>query len=378
VKDQHLIKGKATVKARLSELKSGSHDLFVAAVDDDDQRDPEPARLSFYMRRSVDIRTQGLHVDFDAEPWNVNSEHARSVRTFVKSLEGPVQDCTDWHYRWGIDSGGKVTVSWKFSADKTANVAHSVDIIKDTFKNKELAACVEKAMKKPRMRYGQDYRPAADVTVTFHMKPFILFFDSASLAGKPGRDVVGAALYQKCTSKAVRKAESTCDRAVQALPGPWDQASKIAAAKAAAGIGEPLLDSGGPDPDAASDATGIPDATATPTPPDIPEDVSVPELDIVPFPEFDPIEVHGQCIEQQIEITLENCMLHLPKKKLWCVDSCLKKAHTCAKKCTGAMDWGEDPYMCKESCWADDAFSCAEHCAIRDTPFEKDEDIVDW
>ncbi|MBW2260940.1 MAG: hypothetical protein JRG91_03125 [Deltaproteobacteria bacterium] len=398
--DQHVVKGKTAIKARLASLRSGSHDIFVAAIDDDGQRDPVAARLSFYMRRSVELKSQNVEIAFDAEPWNVNSEHVRSIRTFVRELEGPVQECADDHYRWGIDSGGKVTMSFAFSADKTANVAHSATIVKDTFKNKSLSTCIRKAAKKPRMRYNQDYRPAATVSLTFHLKPIILFFDSASMGGTPGPDIMGATLYLKCTQKALRKTEAMCDAAVRALPGPWDAQKWLGDEEEESGVDEE-------EPPAGPEETEVPEETGVPEdpvaglpeeePPAGPEETEVPddpvaglpeeeapveevvvEKVVIPPPEFDAIEIHADCVQKNISITLSNCMVHLTKKRLWCVDSCLKKAKTCSKQCKKAADWAEDPFTCREMCWTDEAFPCAEHCAVKKTPLQKEDPGASW
>ncbi len=374
--NQNVVKGKAAIKARLASLKSGSHDIFVAAIDDDGQRDPVAERLSFYMRRSVELKSQNVEIGFDAEPWNVNSEHARSIRTFVRELEGPVQECADDHYRWGIDSGGKVTLGFAFSADKSANVAHSATIVHDSFKNKGLATCIKKAVKTPRMRYNQDYRPAATVQVTFHLKPVILFFDAASMGTTPGPDIMGATLYLKCTQKTLRKTESTCDAAVRALPGPWD-AQKWLGGGDEDGAQETDVDGEEPLDDPVEGAAAQePDASTEPAADDAEPAVGeeVVEKVVIPPPEFDAIEIHADCVEDSISITLTNCMVHLTKKRLWCVDSCLKKAKTCAKQCKKAADWAEDPFTCRETCWTGEAFACAEHCAVKKTPLEKVEE----
>jgi hypothetical protein len=69
-------------------------------------------------------------------------------------------------------------------------------------------------------------------------------------------------------------------------------------------------------------------------------------------------------------------MVHLTKKRLWCVDSCLKKAGTCSKHCKKAADWAEDPFTCREMCWTDEAFACAENCAVKKTPLQKEEPVA--
>lgn len=396
-KDPHVIKGKGLIRTSLSELRSGSHDLYVAALDDDDQQDPSADRLSFHVRRSVDVDTRNLDIVFDAHPWNINSEHTRSIKLFVRRLEGPVVECANDHYRWGIDGGGKVTMSFSFSADKTANVAHSATIDKDTFKNKKMARCIEKAAKKPRMRYNQDYRPAARVTVTFHLKPTILYFDAETLGSVPGPDVMGAALYLKCTARAARKVETWCDGAVKDLPGPWDAEQQLIDAgllvpeNAASGDEEQGPAAPSDEEDDEGEATGdLLEETGEEGDPDPPDEeqeenpaeeeeeeeevLDMEDLEglVIPHPEFDAIAIHADCVEDNVSIFLENCMLHLTKKRLWCVDSCMKLARQCAKQCD------DDHYMCQETCWRDDALSCAEHCTVKGTLFEKESSAAEW
>jgi hypothetical protein len=64
-------------------------------------------------------------------------------------------------------------------------------------------------------------------------------------------------------------------------------------------------------------------------------------------------------------------MLHLTKKRLWCVDSCIGLAKKCEKGC-GDPDAASDPYICQEQCCAPEALDCAEHCAVKATPFEQE------
>ncbi len=374
-KDPHMIKGKGHIVASLSGLKSGAHDIFVAAVDDDGQKDSSAARLSFYVRRSVEVATKSLDISFDAHSFNVNSEHTRSIKLFVRRLEGPVGECADEHYRFGIDGGGNVTVGFGFSADKTANVAHSTSIVKDTFKNKEMASCIRKAIKNPRMRYNQDYKPAATITVTFHLKPTILYFDAKGLGDAPGPDVLGAALYKKCTAKALKKVEAWCDQAVRSLPGPWDAQKQLIEAGLAQAGPEGSSDGAGVMNEPGTDEQAIENGEETDADQKVDpgEEETLAPVDIesliIPPPEFDSIEVHAGCVADNVSIFIENCMLKLTKKRLWCVDSCLQKAGKCTKQCTKAEDWAEDPFTCQEACWTDDAFPCAENCALKDTPF---------
>lgn len=374
--DQHVVKGKGAFKAKLAGLRSGSHDIFVAAIDDDGQRDPTAARLSFYMRRAVDLKTQNVEVAFDAEPWNLNSEHARSVRTFVRELEGPVMECADDHYRFGIDGAGRVTMSFEFSADKTVNVAHSATIVKDTFKNKPLASCIRKSVKKPRMRYNQDYRPAATVTLTFSVKPFILFFDAATLGDVPGPDVVGAALYVRCTDKALRRVEAWCDAAVRNLPGPWDAQKWLGGEQEeeeeTEETEEPLEEL----PD--EPLEGIEEEPGDEAESEETEPAEEVEIVVIPPPEYDAIDIHARCVEKNLDIILTTCRVHLTKKRLWCVDSCMQKAKKCSKQCKNAADWSEDPYTCREACWTEEAFPCSEHCAVKKTPLAKEEPAASW
>jgi len=368
--DPHLVKGTGSIKAKLAGLKSGSHDVFVAAVDDDGQRDPTAARVSFYVRRTVDIDTQGLSIGFEADPWNVNSEHARAIRTFVRRLEGPVQECADTHYRWGIDGGGKVTLGFEFKGGKSVNVAQSASIVKDTFKNVPLADCIRRAVKLPRMEYNQPYAPAAKVTLTFALKPVVLFFDAASLGDAPGPDVMGAALYLRCTDKTLRKVEAWCDAAVRALPGPWD-AAPWPGEEAGEGEGIPEAAEAAKEVavEAAEAAAEVAAEAAVEEAPA--EEAPAEEPVVIPPPEFDAIEIHADCVTTNLAITIETCMVHLTKKRIWCADSCVQKARKCAKQCKNAGDWAEDPYMCRESCWTEEAFSCAEHCAVKNTPLGK-------
>jgi hypothetical protein len=359
-KDQHVIKGNRGFKAPLTGLKSGSHDVFVAALDDDGQRDPTAARLAFYVRRSVDLKTQSVEIAFDAEPWNVNSEHVRAIKTFVRELEGPVMECADEHYRFGIDGSGRVTLTFSFSEDKV--VAHSADASKDTFKNKALASCIEKTVKQPRLHHDQDYRPGAAVSVTFAMKPYVLFFDATSLGDAPGPDVMGATLWSRCTDKALRKIEAFCDAAVRSLPGPGD-------------TGEP----GGGDAEAGQELEETDEEEGEEIEEDLGDKVEEPAAEpiekvVIPPPEFDAIEVHAQCVASNVDILISNCRVHLTKKRLWCVDSCQQLAKKCAKKCKKAADWSEDPFSCRETCWADEALSCAESCALKNTPLAKSEE----
>ena len=77
-------------------------------------------------------------------------------------------------------------------------------------------------------------------------------------------------------------------------------------------------------------------------------------------------------------IIINNCRVHLTKKRLWCVDSCQQKAKNCSKKCKKAADWNEDPFTCREMCWTEDAFPCAEHCATKKTPLAGEVEPVSW
>ena len=96
-----------------------------------------------------------------------------------------------------------------------------------------------------------------------------------------------------------------------------------------------------------------------------------PKFALIFHPEFDALDIHARCIEDNVTIFLESCMLHLTRKRLWCVDCCIGLAKKCEKGCADPDAEASAPYSCHERCCAPEALDCAEHCAVKGTPFEQ-------
>jgi hypothetical protein len=363
-----LIKGGNTVKVSLGSLGSGVHMLYAAAVDDDDQQDETPAKFSFYVRRYVEVDVKKVEAQFGGPKIGINSEHRRSAAMFAREVLAAVTECTQDHFRFGIDGKGTLKVGMHFGGKKQASVAGKRSVVASSYKNKALTGCVIKALRSGKLRYNQPYQPSATVNVTFSFNPTVLFFDAKTIGDTPGRDATAALVYTKCTNKAAKKIEAFCTNAASRLPGPWDAVEPGEEGKegapAAAGDDEVSGEADESDDEASGDEDEEEDKEEEPAPPP-PEEPAVK----IPTVEFDPDEIMQECVKYSTKHLVLACAVGASSKRVWCIDSCYKQSVQCEKKCKTQTAMELDVGQCTLDCWTEFMLPCSENCILKDTPF---------